>query len=105
MNKNELLEYIDTNSTAITIFKDKVRAEQEAKNKKRQPAKRWNETNIERVVDKFTDDFISNVYDKLYKAVKANRNTPTQRWIAFIETNEILDDLEESVSMMEIGED
>ena len=31
MNKNELLEYIDTNSTAITIFKDKVRAEQEAK--------------------------------------------------------------------------
>ncbi len=40
MNKNELLEYIDTNSTAITIFKDKVRADQKAKNKKRQPAKR-----------------------------------------------------------------
>lgn len=40
MNKNELLEYIDNNSTAITIFKDKVRTEQEAKNKKRQPAKR-----------------------------------------------------------------
>ena len=38
MNKNELLEYIDNNSTAITIFKDKVRTEQEAKNKKRQPA-------------------------------------------------------------------
>ena len=31
MNKNELLEYIDTNSTAITIFKDKIRTEQEAK--------------------------------------------------------------------------
>ena len=27
MNKNELLEYIDNNSTAITIFKDKVRTE------------------------------------------------------------------------------
>ena len=94
MNKNELLEYIDTNSTAITIFKDKVRTEQEAKNKKRQPAKRWNEAKIERTVDKFTDDFISNVYDKLYKGV-----------IEFIETNEILDSLEESVSMMEIGED
>lgn len=105
MNKNELLEYIDSNSAAITIFKDNVRTEQEAKNKKRQPAKRWNEAKIERTVDKFTDDFISNVYDKLYKGVKANRNTSNQKWIAFIETNEILDDLEESVSMMEIGED
>ena len=105
MNKSELLEYIDSNSAAITIFKDKVRTEQEAKNKKRQPAKRWNEAKIERTVDKFTDDFISNVYDKLYKGVKANRNTPRNKWIEFIETNEILDSLEESVSMMEIGED
>lgn len=105
MNKNEPLEYIDTNATAITIFKDKVRTEQEAKNKKRQPAKRWNEAKIERIVDKFTDDFIGNVYDKLYKGMKANRNTSSQKWIAFIETNEILDGLEESVSMMEIGED
>lgn len=105
MNKSELLEYIDSNSAAITIFKDKVRTAQEAKNKKRQPAKRWNEAKIERAVDKFTDDFISNVYDKLYKGMKANRNTSSQKWIAFIETNEILDDLEESVSMMEIGDE
>ncbi|PWT56675.1 hypothetical protein DKZ29_10940 [Limosilactobacillus reuteri] len=105
MNKNELLEYIDNSSTAITIFKDKVRAEQEAKNKKRQPAKRWNEAKIERTVNKFTDDFIGNVYDKIYKGMKANRNTSNQEWIDFLETNEILDDLEESVSMMEIGEE
>ena len=105
MNKNELLEYIDTNSSAITIFKDKVRTDQETKNKKRQPAKRWNEVKIERVVDKFTDDFIDNVYDKLYKGMKANRNTSNQEWINFIENNEILDSLEESVSMMEIGEE
>ncbi|UAW61263.1 hypothetical protein K3F51_04955 [Limosilactobacillus reuteri] len=105
MNKSELLEYINSNSAAITIFKDKVRTEQETKNKKRQPAKRWNEAKIERTVDKFTDDFIGNIYDKLYKGMKANRNTSSQKWIDFIETNEILDDLEESVSMMEIGED
>ena len=105
MNKSELLEYINSNSAAITIFKDKVRTEQETKNKKRQPAKRWNEAKIERTVDKFTNDFIGNIYDKLYKGMKANRNTSSQKWIDFIETNEILDDLEESVSMMEIGED
>lgn len=105
MNKSELLEYINSNSAAITIFKDKVRTEQETKNKKRQPAKRWNEAKIERTVNKYTDDFIGNVYDKLYKGVKANRNTPRNKWIEFIETNEILDSLEESVSTMEIGED
>ena len=105
MNKNELLEYIDTNSTAIAIFKDKVRTEQEAKNKKRQPAKRWNEAKIERTVNKFTDDFIGNVYDKIYKGMKANRNTSSQEWIDFLETNEILDDLEESVSMIDFGEE
>lgn len=105
MNKSTLLEYIDTNSTAIATFKDKVRTEQESKNKKRQPAKRWNEAKIERMVDKYTDDFIGNVYDKIYKALKASRNTPVEKWIAFIETNEILESLEESVSMMEIGEE
>ena len=105
MNKNELLEYINENSSAITIFKDKVRADQEVKNKKRQPGKRWNDAKIERVVNKYADDFISNVYDKIYKGVKANRNTPKDKWIEFIETNEILDDLEESVSMMEIGDE
>ncbi len=105
MNKNELLEYIDTNSTAITIFKDKVRADQKAKNKKRQPAKRWNEAKIERTVNKFTDDFIGNVYDKIYKGMKANRNTSSQEWINFLEISEILDDLEESVSMIDFGEE
>ena len=105
MDKNELLEYIDANSSAITVFKDKVRSDQEATNKKRQPAKRWNDARIERQVDKYTDEFISNVYDKLSKGVKATRSTPREKWVAFIESNEILDSLEESVSMMEIGED
>ena len=80
-------------------------ADQKAKNKKRQPAKRWNEAKIERTVNKFTDDFIGNVYDKIYKGMKANRNTSSQEWIDFLETNEILDDLEESVSMIDFGEE
>lgn len=105
MNKEELLEYIDNNSNAITNFKDKVRTNQQAKNKKRQPAKRWNEAQIERQVDKFTDAFVSNIYNKLFRAIKANNHTPKERWIKFIEDNEILDDLEESVSMIDFEEE
>ena len=100
MNKNELLEYIKTNSAVITIFKNKVRTDQKVKNKKRQPAKRWNEAKIERTVDKITDEFINNVYDKLAKGVKANRHTTKQQWITFIEEHEVLDELEESVIMI-----
>lgn len=105
MNKEELLEYIDTNSTAIVNFKDKVRADQQVKNKKRQPAKRWNDARIERQVDKFTDQFIGNIYDKLTRAIKANNHTPKEKWIKFIEGNELLDDLEESVSMIDFEEE
>ena len=105
MNKEELLEYIDNNSTAVANFKDKVRADQQAKNKKRQPAKRWNDARIEREVDKFTNEFISNIHDKLSKALKANNHTPKEKWIKFIEGNELLDDLEESVSMIDFEEE
>ena len=105
MNKEELLEYIDNNSTAIVNFKDKVRADQQTKNKKRQPAKRWNDARIERQVDKFTDQFISNIYCKLSKTLKANNHTPKEKWIKFIEENELLDDLEESVSMIDFEEE
>lgn len=105
MDKNELLEYLNTNSSVITTFKDKVRDDLNVKNKKRQPAKRWNDAHIERQVDKLTDTFISNIFDKLYRGMKATRTTPREQWIRFIDENEILDSLEESVSMLELGED
>ena len=105
MNKDELLEYIGNNSTAVANFKDKVRADQQIKNKKRQPAKRWNDARIERQVDKFTDQFIGNIYDKLTRAIKANNHTPKEKCIKFIEGNELLDDLEESVSMIDFEEE
>lgn len=105
MNKEELLEYIDNNSNAVINFKDKVRADQQAKNKKRQPAKRWNDARIERQVENFTNEFIANIHDKLSKALKANNHTPKEKWIKFIEENELLDDLEESVSMIDFEEE
>ena len=105
MNKEELLEYIDNNSIAVVNFKDKVRADQQSKNKKRQPAKRWNDARIERQVDNFTNEFIANIHDKLSKALKANNHTPKEKWIKFIEGNELLDDLEESVSMIDFEEE
>lgn len=105
MNKEELFEYIDANSTTITNFKNKVRANYQTKNKKRQPAKRWNDAKIERQVDKFTNEFISNIYEKLSKAIKANNHTPAEKWIKFIEENELLDDLEESVGMIDFEEE
>ena len=105
MNKEELLEYIDNNSNAVINFKDKVRADQQAKNKKRQPAKRWNDARIERQVENFTNEFIANIHDKLSKALKANNHTPKEKWIKFIEENELLDDLGESVSMIDFEEE
>ena len=56
-------------------------------------------------MDNFTNEFIANIHDKLSKALKANNHTPKEKWIKFIEENELLDDLEESVSMIDFEEE
>lgn len=36
---------------------------------------------------------------------KANSHTPEEKWVKFIEENELLDDLEESVSIIDFEEE
>ena len=49
-------------------------------------------------VDKMVSQFIDNVYDKLKANIKENKFQPYESWVRFIETNEVLDSLEDSVA-------
>lgn len=71
------------------------------KNKKRQLAQKWNEARIQRQAEKMYDQVIENLYNKLHTQVKANRFTPASTWIKFINENEVLDGLEESMIELE----
>ncbi|MDG2982579.1 putative transposase [Latilactobacillus phage TMW 1.1447 P1] len=101
MNKLELLEYLEKNSTAVITFKSKALDYQNMKNQKRQPAKRWNAAKIERAVDKMLDQFIDSIFNKLKSAIKEDKYNPRDSWIKFMDANNILGDLEESVIEME----
>lgn len=45
--------------------------------------------------------FIDNVYDKLKANIKENKFQSYDSWAYFIETNDVLDNLEDTVAEME----
>ncbi|MCG0557351.1 hypothetical protein IMAU80296_03011 [Lactiplantibacillus plantarum] len=45
---------------------------------------------------------VEDLYNKLHTQVKANRFTPAEKWIQFINQNEVLDGLEESMIELEL---
>jgi thiaminase len=47
--------------------------------------------------------FIDNIYDKLKNNVKESKLNPYESWVSFIESNEVVDNLEDTVA--EIGFD
>lgn len=94
MDKEELLEYIETNSGVKDKFMEKALDYQNGKNHKRPFAKRWNETKVERAADKMFNTVLDNIFDKLKPAIKSSDN---KKWIMFIEENNVLEDLEDSM--------
>lgn len=92
------------NNTSLITSKWKLslwEKPQTIKNKKHQPAKRWNEAMIQRQAEKMYTQVVEDLYNKLHTKVKANRFTPAEKWIKFINGNEVLDGLEESMIELE----
>ena len=94
MDKEELLEYLKINSGVKDKFMKKALDYQNEKNQKRPSAKRWNETKVERATDKMFNTVLDNIFDKLKSAIKSSDN---KKWIMFIEENNVLEDLEDSM--------
>lgn len=102
MNIVQLQKFISDNSQVEVIFMQKAFEYLNSKNKKRQPAKRWNEEQITRQAEKMYAQVVEDLYNKLHTQVKANRFTPAEKWIQFINQNEVLDGLEESMIELEL---
>lgn len=56
---------------------------------------------VARAVEKMVSQFIDNVYDKLKANIKENKFQSYDSWAYFIETNDVLDNLEDTVAEME----
>ncbi len=102
MDVDELTTYLDENSRVVSNFRAKMMAYEVEKNKRRQPAKRWNQTQLDRAVDKSQATFMKSVFDQLSGSISADKSA--KEWATFIDDNEIADSLEESVDMIDMDE-
>lgn len=101
MNKKELEQYINDNSRTIEIFSEKALEYQDSKNKNRPRSKRWDEVKISHAVDGMINTFVENMHDKIKTQINRNNPDQTKAWTDFMNLNEVLDSLEESVIEME----
>lgn len=101
MNFKEFVEYMENNLSAKDTFYQKAMDDQIARNARRAPAKRWNETKLDRAVDRLWSDLMKNVYDKFKMAIKVNPSDPYKSWIDYIEKNEALESLDEMLVELE----
>ncbi|MCP9305332.1 MULTISPECIES: hypothetical protein [Lactobacillaceae] len=104
MDREEFETYLNANSRVVAIFRSQALAYQHSKNRQRATSKRWSKTAVASAVDKMVSQLIDNVYDKLKANIKENKFQPYESWVRFIETNEVLDSLEETIADMSFEE-
>jgi predicted helicase len=95
MEKTEFEEYLENNSNIKDMFMEKALTYQQEKNKERQVAKRWRDGRVEHETEMMWQQFFDGVYEKIRSNVKKGH-----KWEAFLEKNEVLDNLEMSVAEM-----
>lgn len=101
MNFTEFMEYMDNHLQSRETFVANATEYQNVKNRRRAPAKRWKEEKIQRAVNNMWTDLLKTIYARIKPLVKASSSEPKKEWINYIETNEILDSLDESIYEIE----
>lgn len=98
MDNDTLKTYLSENSQVVSIFMEKCTAYLNKQNMDRLLARRFNEAEIDRKADKLLDEVIENIRGKI--APHTREQTP-KAWAAFLSENDVLDDLE--LSMTELS--
>lgn len=96
MNTDELKQYLAENSQVENRFMEKALDYLNQKNLDRAPARRYNETMVQRQADKLYDELLENVNSKI---ASQNRGPQTKEsWIKIMAANNLLEGLEDSMS-------
>lgn len=101
MTINEFLEFLEKNLMSYDTFIDKATEHQLEKNKKRPPKKRWDEKKIIRSVNTMWKISMQVAYDKVKVEVGMPRYDGYDKWVEFIEKNELLEAINDSISELE----
>ncbi|MDT2814323.1 hypothetical protein P7H75_05650 [Vagococcus carniphilus] len=101
MTINEFLEFLEKHLSNYNLFIEKSTEYQLEKNKKRTPKKRWDEKKINRVVNGMWKSSMQVAYDKVKSEVGVPRYDGYEKWTDFIEKNDLLEAINNSISELE----
>lgn len=101
MNNQELQACLAENSQVEPLFMEKALAYLNEQNMDKLPARRLNDTMIQREADKLFDQVLDDVNQKI--AQQAHGNTSPETWRAIIEQTNLIEQMEDSMSELEFG--
>lgn len=101
MTFNEFIEYLENNLSSYETFCIKAEDYQLDKNKKRPPKKRWNDKKLDRAIISMWKSSMQVAYDKIKAEIGKPKFNGYETWIDFIEKNEMLEAINDSMSELE----
>lgn len=101
MNYQDFMEYMQENLTSYTFFMEKAKNFQLEKNKVRAAKAKWNEAKVERATSQMWTQGMDTLYGQLKTQIGIPALNGTQKWIAFIEENEVIENVNEGLSEVE----
>lgn len=103
LNPSELQAYLAQNSQVEHLFMEKALPYLNDKNLKRAPARRYNSAIIQRQADKLYDEFTAQIHGKITQQLHGHKDR--EDWLRFIDSNNLLEELEDSMSELSFGDE
>ncbi|MEO3411022.1 hypothetical protein ABGN28_12425 [Levilactobacillus brevis] len=103
MTTFELEEYLESHSQIVDNFRNKYAAFLNEQNAGRSTNKKWSSLRIENETSSAVIKFISNIQAKLSSAMKPRQRKSYDGWVDYMERNNVIDGLEESMMDLELG--
>ena len=97
----EFKEYLEENTKGYQLFIDKMTENEKEKNKKRPPAKRWNDAKINKVVNELWKQTALNAYNQIRPHVGVPKYNGHQKWVEFMEEHNFIDAFDEGIAEIE----
>lgn len=98
----EFKEYLEENTNSYDLFREKSLISEQAKNKKRQPAKRWNDAKINKAVQDSWKQVSMSAYNQIKPHVGTHIVNERKKWLEFMEQHNFIEMFEEGIAEMEL---
>ena len=106
MNFDEFKSYVEKNSRADDIFLSKATDYLDAENERRKKQNRWEQSKIDKEVEKMWESTLKNSYASVVEGIKGEKNKPLfyshdeeiDYWISFLNENEFLENFTDGIS-------